>query len=280
VLRSDNPWRDTEIAPYQQREMSVLRLLVIGSLIGVGYTIDVGIGPVLVICTTAFVAWKERNFLAPFLVLTAAFPWFALHHALNYVIGGSFFPANGNPAHFQWPGSPFDASNMTGGWAHPNIGKFVVYALDLLFGKRGFLGHDPALFLALAGAVVLLRARSLGKARVWFALAFMAGSWLVYAAGSNNYSGQCASIRWFVPLLAPGYYLLVLLLRADARYARDLAVLAVGGIVMGALMFWKGPWMPHMVPGYWFILVPALIAWAAVILARMKLKAKPVAGAK
>ncbi|MEP6823001.1 MAG: hypothetical protein ABI946_11700 [Chthoniobacterales bacterium] len=237
------------------------QLIAAGLLLGAAYTIDLGIGPVLVLSFIGLVAYRTRSVGKVTLVLLAAFPLFFLHHYFNWRIGGTFGPANAQPAFFLWPGAPFDASNLTGGWAHKSIGHFVAYALDLLFGKRGLLGHNLALFLTLPGVVVLLRSRVKETPEIIWAVSFFVGGWLVYAITSNNYSGLSCSIRWFVPLLAPGYYLLVVLLRYVSRYRAELVILTLFGLVEGALMWWKGPWMPHMVPGFWFIQGGALLAW-------------------
>ena len=135
------------------------QLFAAGTLVGVGYTIDLGLGPILVLSTVALVAWRTRSWSAVALLLGAALPWFALHHYLNWRIGGTLAPANAHAAYFAWPGSPFGLTNMTGGWAHKTVGHFVRYALDLLFGKRGFLGNNLALFLALPGFFLLTRRR-------------------------------------------------------------------------------------------------------------------------
>ena len=150
---------------------------------------------------------------------------------------------------------------MTGRWAHDSIRHFAVYALDLLFGKRGFLGHNLALFLAVPAAVVLIRRRIAETPEIIWASCLFVGGWLVYAFTSTNYSGLCASIRWYVPLLAPAYYVLVLLLRHAPRYRGDLLVLTIFGFTIGFLMWWKGPWMTHMLPGFWFLQAGALLTW-------------------
>ena len=238
-----------------------LQLVAAGTLIGAGYTIDLGLGPVLVLSTAGLVGYRTRSFRSVALLLGAAFPWFALHHYLNWRIGGTFSPANAQAAYFAWPGSPFAAANMTGRWAHDSIRHFAVYALDLLFGKRGFLGHNLALFLAVPAAVVLIRRRIAETPEIIWASCLFVGGWLVYAFTSTNYSGLCASIRWYVPLLAPAYYVLVLLLRHAPRYRGDLLVLTIFGFPIGFLMWWKGPWMTHMLPGFWFLQAGALLTW-------------------
>jgi hypothetical protein len=85
----------------------------------------------------------------------------------------------------------------------------------------------------------------------------------LYAALSNNYAGVCCSVRWFVPLLAPAYYLLALLLRQYPTYRWDFFVLSGWGLALGGLMWWFGPWMRHLVPWFWPLQAAALLSWFA-----------------
>ncbi len=234
----------------------------LGTLAGFGYTIDLGTGPVLLVCTVALVAWRCRRVGAVAAVVAAALPWLALHHAINYAVGGTLGPANAVAAYFQWPGCPFTPENLTGGWKHPHVWHFLSYAVQLLAGKRGFLGHNPALLLALPVAFVLLWRRTPEWPEVLFACLWCSGTWLAYAFNSNNYSGACCSIRWFVPLLAPGYYLLAVFLREHPGFKGDFLVLSGCGAVLAGLMARTGPWLNQMVPGYWVVFVAALLGWA------------------
>src|SRR5262249_10809995 len=87
--------------------------VVLGLLAGLGYTIDLGVGPVVLLCTSILVltcgpfgaARRASLLLSSCLFFAlAALPWLVLHHAINYAIGGSWKPANANPAYFRWPG--------------------------------------------------------------------------------------------------------------------------------------------------------------------------------
>ena len=93
-----------------------------------------------------------------------------------------------------------------------------------------------------------------------FAIAFGLGTWLVYAALSNNYAGVCCSIRWFVPLLAPGLFLLALLFREYPASRQGCLVLAGFGVVLAVVMWDGGPWASD-IPGYWWITGAALVVW-------------------
>ena len=75
----------------------------------------------------------------------------------------------------------------------------------------------------------------------------------MYGVNSTNSSGQCCSIRWFLPLLAPGFFVTVLALRERPSWRPAFWVLSAWGIVLAAQMFEPGPWMQHMVPLFWQI---------------------------
>ncbi len=238
-------------------------MVALGSLAGLGYTIDLGAGPPLAACTLALVAYRCRRTGPVACFVAAALPWLALHHAVNYAVGGTFKPANAVPAYFRWPDSPFNAQNMTGLWNHDGVGHFLTYAAALLAGKRGFLGHNLALWLALPAAILLLRRRVAELPEVLLAAGWCGGTWLVYAVTSTNYAGQCCSVRWFVPFLAAGYFVLTVFLRAEPRFRGDFAVLSAWGAILAALMWVKGPWMQHLVPFFWPVQGAALASWAA-----------------
>ncbi len=251
-----------------QQTRHVRWLLAAGLLAGLGYTIDLGVGPALVGSTGLLVTWRGRSWKALGGFVLALLPWLVLHHALNWSIGGTWKPANAVAEYLDYPGSPFSAENMTGNWKHNGVGSFLVYLAALMLGKKGFVGHDPALLLVGLAAWRLLRNRGLHRPEVLWALAVCGGTWLLYGAASNNSSGVCWSIRWFVPLLAPGYLVLALYLRERPDQLRVLLVLSGAGLLLSAWMMWFGPWRSRVVPYYWPVLGVALIAWSSLALRR------------
>jgi hypothetical protein len=188
-------------------------------------------------------------------------PWVFLHHALNFWIGGTLSPANANAEYFDWPGSPFQSQNLTGSWNHGSLLQLVTYSLGLLFGRHGFFGHNIPLFLLFPAVFVLPRARPREWPELTCAILWCAMTWALYSWASTNSSGQCCSIRWFVPLLAPCYYGFAVLLKYAPEYLGDLLVLSVWGAVLAGIAWWYGPWIKHMVPGYWLFQLGALTSW-------------------
>lgn len=231
----------------QRGALRTWRWPALGGLAGLGYVLDLGLGPALLASVALATGWCTRSFAW---VALGAAPAVGAHHAINYAIGGSIRPMNAIPEHLQWDGSPFDASNLTGA-ARNAPTRAVVYGLSLLFGKHGFVGHDLPLLLAFGGGVWVWRRRPEARPDLAFAALWCVGGWAAYALYSNNYAGQCCSIRWFVPFLAPAYLAISWALRARPEWAADLAVLSLCGAVTTFALWPRGPWSNKATLVYW-----------------------------
>jgi hypothetical protein len=238
-------------------------LVGLGTLAGLGFNLDFGSGPPLVVFAGAAVWWRTPRW-TPVLVFTlAAVSWVAAGVGLNYAIGGVWLPINMYPAHFDFPGSPFTEENLTGFSRHGVLGQ-LEYAGAMLVGKHGFWNHNLPLLLGAAAGWRVLRRGFAGRAELLFLLGWCAAAWLVYAVLSNNMGGGCCSVRWFVPFLAPGYWLLAVLLRDRPEYRADFVALSAWGGVLAGIMWWNGPWMVRMVPVMWPVVGCALLTWGGV----------------
>jgi hypothetical protein len=225
----------------------------LGLLAGAAYAIDAALGPLTAAFATGTSTLLKGRVAWP--VVAGALPGIALHHALNYHIGGVIMPVNMVRDYLLWPGSPFTADTMTGTLPPRSASQTALYAVGMLIGVRGFLTYNiPALLVPLS--VMRIRAsRATRPERLLAAssLALVAAGWLVYAVGSATASGQALSVRWFLPWLAPLYYIIALGLR-EAR--RDW--IAFGGLTLAgagvAASAWPG--------GPWEVRVPLMRLWA------------------
>lgn len=233
--------------------------LALGALAGFGYAVDLAAGAVILLAVPALIIYRGGRLKALLSFVIAALPSIVLHHLLNYLTGGTIVPANTVPAYFQWPGSSFDAASITGVMNWRGAGHAAVYAMALLFGKRGFVFHNLPLVLALGGIVPLLRRPIPERPEVICAGVVCGATWMLYGLLSTNYSGECASIRWFVALLAPAWYVLAIFLRYYPRYWGEFFILSASGAVMGVEMWWAGPWRQYKSPLYWLLVAAALI---------------------
>jgi hypothetical protein len=264
-------------------ERTVGRYLALGCCAGLGYAIDLGAGPGILGAVLLYAGWRGVrasqtrgpgdqetrrgvcllvSWSPGLLVFGGALPWLALHHGLNYALAGTWGPANANPAFFRWPGCPFSPDDLTGGLCHPDPYTFVGYALDLLFGGRGILTCNLPLLLALPGVVLLWRGRPALRPELLAVSALCVAVWLAYSLCSTNHAGECCSVRWFVPLLAPGWLVLALLLREAPWCRRQLLVLCGWGAVLGVHFACRGAWMNRLLPEFWPVLGLALASWA------------------
>jgi hypothetical protein len=237
------------------------RLVGLGTLAGFGYALEAGAGLPLLIAVFLLVLHRTRSPISGAMYVLGALPWLALHHALNYAIGGTFVAVAMVPEFFLWPGSPFtNPRDLTGAWNHASAGAFVAYAIAVLVGPHGFILHNLPLWLAAAGAVALLRRPIAERPEIVTLLAWSVGTWLLYAALSTNYSGSAVSIRWFLPLIAAGACVLAVVLREYPGSRRDLIVLTVIGTPWILNMWRKGPWteQPSVNLG---LLTVALVGW-------------------
>jgi hypothetical protein len=244
-------------------------LVGLGTLTGVGFNLDFGSGPLLVGAVLGIVAWRTRRAGPVLAYVLAVAPWVAAGVGLNYAVGGVCKPLNMYPEHFQFPGSPFTEENMTGFLRHGPLDQ-ILYAGAMLFGKHGFWNHNLPLLLGVATGWAVLRRPFPGRGELVGLLGWCTLTWLLYGVLSNNMGGGCCSVRWFVPFLAPGFWLLAVVLRDRPDLRPDFVTLAVWGSVLAGLMWWKGPWAMRMVPLMWPVVGCALLSWGVVAYRRGK----------
>ncbi|MCE9562033.1 MAG: hypothetical protein K8U57_08255 [Planctomycetes bacterium] len=240
-------------------------LALAGTFAGFGYTLDLGGGPSLLACAAIGLFLRTRRIAAVGMFLLAAAPWIATHHALTYSVGRVWVPLGMVPEFLNWPGSPFDPSNMTGFWRHTPHG-FVIYIWELLFSYKGLLTCNLPLFLALAGGWrVLTPTRQ--QIELISLLAWCVATFGMYAVLSDNRGGGCLSIRWFVPFLVPGFWLLGRLLVQRPRTRVDFVLLSAFGFLLAIGMWTVGPWPSYIVPYLEQIVFSALGTWVVIHLA-------------
>lgn len=235
----------------------------LGTLAGVGFNLDFGSGPLFTAAMFVAVAWRTRSPGAVLAYTLATAPWVAAGVGLNYAIGGVWKPINMYPEHYRFPGSSFSEENLTGFLRHRPLNQ-LLYAGGMLIGKHGFWNHNlPMLLVVAAGWRVFLRP-SPGRKELALLLGWCAATWLLYAVLSNNMGGACCSVRWFMPFLAPSFWMLAVLLRDRPECRASFVSLSVWGMALGGIMWRTGPWTARMVPMMWPIVGMALLTWGGI----------------
>ena len=237
------------------------RPILLGFLVGLTYAIDLGFGPVLIVSVLLYSLLKWRDVKTPLLCVLGMLPFAALHHWFNYKLGGTIGPAGANAQYFDYPGSAFSAENMTGVFLRGSLWDVSQYAVGLLLGPNGFLLYNLPLLLLPLGAWGAWRTLPERRLDLLLALLLCGGTWALYAVASNT-PGVGASIRWFVPLLAPAFFALTIMLVAQPGLLAQFKVLTQFGVLLTGVLFWAGPWrMPDPVV-FFSLLSLGLIAFA------------------
>jgi hypothetical protein len=136
--------------------------------------------------------------------------------------------------------------------------------------------------MLLTGAYRLLFRPTAERPALIALYAWLAMTWLAYAATSRNMSGVCLSVRWFVPLLAPGFVAVAVLVRETPARRPGLAVLLLGGWLLVPEFVWRGPWSGRIPVTYWPVVGLTLAAWGTVSARRFvrdRRARKPIADA-
>jgi hypothetical protein len=121
--------------------------------------------------------------------------------AMNYSITGGFGPLQTDPSYFDYPGSPWKGAEKLSGTEMNSLPFFLSYALNCLFGRRGFLVYNPLLLAFIAHLVRGMFGRTdFRKESIGIGIT-SAVVMLYYFLYTSNYGGESYSIRWFVPLL-------------------------------------------------------------------------------
>jgi hypothetical protein len=252
------------IADCASEDLTAWRSLVAaGFIAGFAYNLDFGIGPPFVLAVLAIVALRTRSALAVAVCGVGVLPCVIAGHAINFAIGGDWIrPLNMHPEYLNWPGSPF-GTTMTGVLRTRYFAQFT-YTLDLLVGKKGFLTHNLPLFLAVSAGALVLKRGSRHRVELLALTAWCVIGWLMYGVLSKNHGGGCVSIRWFVPFLAPGFWLLAKVLVERPEFRRDFVLLSAWSGVLAVSAWLVGMWWSRNVPLYWWVFGSALITWGIV----------------
>ena len=190
--------------------------------------------------------------------------------ALNVRIVGDVIPAGFHHELFNYPGSAFDDSSLTGSVKFDTWRAAADYAWIALFAGKGFFTFAPLGLLGLA--VGLIEWRWWGRAR-GVQLVLLGGIVLSFCAAlltTNNFGGQAAGFR-HAAYLAPSLVALALpwIVDREGRPLRHHATMAIACVSTALMLIFavKQPWSDLSLSsasiGAWYHYLPivAKIRW-------------------
>lgn len=125
-----------------------------------------------------------------------------IYFQLNLYTSGSLLPPSMNQSLWEYPGSAFDRTNLSGLAYYSNFSDLLTYAIHMIIGHRGLISYTPILVFSIFGFVKVFQNKQF-KYRQEFLLILLASSAyvLMYILRSNNYSGDSYGVRWYANLM-------------------------------------------------------------------------------
>ncbi|MBY0456460.1 MAG: hypothetical protein K2V38_03925 [Gemmataceae bacterium] len=286
-----------------------------GFAAGFAYNLDFGVGPPFALAVTGIVALRTRSACAVAACGLGMAPCVVAGHAINFAIGHDWLkPLNMHPEYLAWPGSPFETT-MTGVVRTRYVAQglyaldllvgkkgFLTHNLPLLLAVTAWLkkkstppappslkgrgeietSEPPGAGSIASGANSFSPlpegkggSGGVGRLELIALGLWCAASWLLYGVLSKNHGGGCVSVRWFVPFLVPGFWLLARVLHERPEFRRDFLALAGWGLVLAGSAWTAGPWWARNVPLYWWVFGGSLLTWLVVRLAAPRVRVEP-----
>jgi hypothetical protein len=233
---------------------STFRASLLGGALGLMTAFEVLPIVSFVPAAAAFLWWRRDRLLpVDWLAIGTGLVVPLLAHAvLNFPITGDLVPAGFHTELFNFEGTTFTASELTGSVKHGSFAALQRYAMDAMVTGKGYFTLAPVLAVGLVTGVAgwrwWARARATQMALLCGATASLGAALLT----TNNLGGAAVGFR-HATYLAPALLVLLTPLLASRRRAGVVAtwlVLAVAA--MSAVVLWwyaaRNPWIDLKLP--------------------------------
>ena len=183
--------------------------------------------------------------------------------ALNVRVTGDIIPAGFHHELFNYPGSVFDDTSLTGTVKFTSWDAFISYAWAALIAGKGFFAFAPLQLAGLAAGVIEWRWWGKARAVHLLLLAGIAISLGVALVTTNNFGGEAVGFRHGV-FLAPAFVALLLPWICEPWRFRRRVTLAIACVSLSLMLIFavRQPWSVLSVSsaqvGTWDDYVPIL----------------------
>jgi len=161
----------------------------------------------------------------------------AAHILANLSISGSVLPVNVKPEFFDYPGTKFDATNLSGVVANTTLPEITRYAFHSLLGHRGLFSYTPILIFAVWGIVLALKNKTTcPKALITALPALLVIAFYIWR--TKNYGGASYGVRFFLPVVPLIFWGLIFWQRE--LYSKPVRLLFAIAVIWSALFAFVG----------------------------------------
>jgi hypothetical protein len=240
--------------------MTNVRAMSIGAVMGLLIAIE--ILPIVSFAPLVLIYLATRKDLSgrAWAMLAAGLATPLLAHAIiNVGITGDVIPAGFHHELFNYPGSVFDDSSLTGGIKYHTIGEFASYAWASLVVGKGFFTLAPLCLVGLLAGVFAWRGWSRARGPHLILLGGVTLSLAASLLTTNNFGGEAVGFR-HATYLTPALLILIVPWLLDARTRSTVTAVAAISCVLMLVFAARNPWKvllwPHPPIGAWDEYVP------------------------
>ena len=185
----------------KSRNNRTSRVISTGILISLAGNIELNCFLFIPFCFLYFLMTK--SFKLGVIFILSCVPLILIYFWLNFYLSGSIIPPATNPVLWDYPGSVFNQTNLSGLATHDSSSALTEYAFHMILGNRGLISHTPILLFSIFALVKIFRLKHFQyKTEYLYILAASLAFILIYILRTNNYSGWDYGIRWFAtPML-------------------------------------------------------------------------------
>jgi len=214
-----------------------------GLLASLATVIDLVSGGIFMVGYLLYPIFKKKYVNSIFYLLGLIIP-LLLHAVLTIPITGDILPGSMHAEYWQYPGSGFDETSLTGVAKQGSSVNVLVYSFHSLLGYRGLFLYTPLLALS-----IFLALKNINKNFKIESILILISCGLIisyYMLFSDNYGGWSYGIRWFVSFI-PMLFLFNVYVFKENNYKLVkifyiLSVISLGFSIIGVYQPWTDMW--------------------------------------
>jgi hypothetical protein len=163
------------------------------------------------------------------------------HAIINVGITGDVIPAGFHHELFNYPGSVFDDSSLTGGLKYHSVGEFAAYTWASLVAGKGFFTFAPLCLAGLCAGVFAWRWWSRARGPHLVLLGSVVLSLTASLVTTNNFGGEAVGFR-HATYLTPALLILMVPWLLAARTRSTVTAVAAISCVLMLVFAARNPW--------------------------------------
>jgi hypothetical protein len=151
------------------------------------------------------IIYNHINIKKIIIFIFSSMPMSLIYFWLNYYTSGSLIPPAMNKTLWDYPGSAFNETNLSGLVQNSSIIELFKYSYHMILGNKGLISYTPILLFSIFALIKIIFLKREPHKREYLFISLGSLAFVIfYVFRTNNYSGDSYGIRWFTSLMFIG----------------------------------------------------------------------------